>query len=146
MAVYNLAVGDDLRTVQDSKASVGARIFAGALLLSNVVGPEKAGAEVAAKLGVKAIGGVIKGFTKHGLERAIERPGGAASEKAVLDAIRNPTSVNTQVNDLGRTSTTYTGKDAHVRVNPDGKIISTNPRGAAGLKGNDANATTSSGP
>jgi hypothetical protein len=59
--VYNLAVGDDLKTVFDSKASTFDRVLAGVSLASNFVGPE-------GKLVDKGITTLIEQVAKNGGE------------------------------------------------------------------------------
>ena len=73
-----------------------------------------------------ANGTEIKGFTGHGVNRAIER---GVKPSAIKDAIKNPLKVGEVVTDkLGRQSQRYVGKTAEVVVNPQvGKIVSVNP-------------------
>lgn len=68
----------------------------------------------------------IKGFTKHGLNRAIERK---VSPKNILNTIKNPIKINnTKTDVLGRQSVRFTGEKSSVIINPNtGKIISVNP-------------------
>ncbi|HEU4495863.1 MAG TPA: RHS repeat-associated core domain-containing protein, partial [Flavobacterium sp.] len=68
----------------------------------------------------------IKGFSKHSLNRAIER---GVKPAAILDALKNPIKVgNIVVDDLGRPSIRYVGRSAEVAVNPStGIITSINP-------------------
>lgn len=93
MAALNWFILDDVRTASDKKKSAGERIVAGALAAASLV-PE-------GKIPGKVVGSIIKGFTKHGLERGIERQGGAASEKAILDAARNPVAKHEKVDAQG---------------------------------------------
>jgi YD repeat-containing protein len=87
----------------------------------------------------KVVGTVVKGFTRHGLNRQISRPGGAASERAILDALRHPQDVLKKVDSQGRESTTYVGSDAQVTLNADGKIVTSNALTQEGLKAPGAN-------
>jgi hypothetical protein len=84
-------------------------------------------AKEAAKGGTKTANGIeIKGFTKHGLDRAIER---GVKPDAILDAVKNPLKTGSVVTDqLGRQSQRFIGRYAEVVVNPQtGRIISVNP-------------------
>ncbi len=53
----------------------------------------------------EGIGDVITGFTKHGIDNSVDRSGGAASQKAVLDAVKNPIKVEQRIDSQGETST-----------------------------------------
>ena len=68
----------------------------------------------------------VKGFTKHAVDRAIERN---VKPVAILDAIKNPLKTgNVLIDKLDRPSQRYVGKTAEVVINPTtGKIISVNP-------------------
>jgi len=78
-----------------------------------------------------AVAGKITGYTKHGLNQAISRDGGrGVSAKAVLSAVKDPAKVAEQVG--GRTA--YTGKDAKVVLNGEGKVITAIPRSSDGLR------------
>jgi RHS repeat-associated protein len=88
------------------------------------------------ELGVEAadqgIGGVIKGYTQHGLEQAIERDAGrGVSPSAILDAVRSPLSETVQSNGAIK----YVGQNAVVVVRSDGQVITTYARNSAGLRG-----------
>ncbi len=99
----------------------------GALDVSGV-GEEELGAEAADQ----GIAGVIKGYTRHGLEQAIERDAGrGVSPSAILDAVRSPLSETAQ--DGGATK--YVGQNAVVVVNSDGQVITTYATNSAGLRG-----------
>ncbi len=93
--------------------------FEGALI-------KAAGAAVEKTTIKTVVGTEIKGFTKHGVERAIER---GVKPAAIHDAIKNPLKVGEIVTDkAGRQSQRYVGKTAETVVNPQtGKIISVNP-------------------
>lgn len=73
----------------------------------------------------------IKGFTFHGIDRAIgdtyKRMG--VKPHAIIDALRNPLKISgIEVDKLGRKAQKFYGKVARVVVNPDnGLIISVNP-------------------
>lgn len=88
------------------------------------------------ELGVEAadqgIGGVIKGYTQHGLEQAIERDAGrGVSPSAILDAVRSPLSETVQSSGAIK----YVGQNAVVVVRSDGQVITTYARNSAGLRG-----------
>ena len=77
---------------------------------------------------VGKVGGVIAGYTRHGLNQAIGREGLGVSIKSILNAVRSPTSVAAS---RGGT-TVYTGADGTtVVVNQGGKVVTTYgvPRG-----------------
>ena len=71
----------------------------------------------------------ITGFTKHGLNRAIER---GVKPDAILDALKNPLKTGEVITDqLGRQSQRFIGRFSEVVVSPQsGKIISVNPTSA----------------
>jgi hypothetical protein len=93
-------------------------------------GLEKKGAEAAAGVGRKAIGGVITGFRKHGLNQAISREGVGVSSRAILDAVKNP--VKTVAQSEGRIL--YIGRDARVVVNQAGEVITVQPLGSRAFR------------
>jgi len=66
------------------------------------------------------IAGEISGYTWHGLQSVISRPGGGVSPRAILDAVRNPSRI---VNQVIRGTRQFIGKDATVILNEDGKIV-----------------------
>jgi hypothetical protein len=132
MAALNWYVLDDVRTALDKRQSTPARVIATAMVIASIA-PE-------GKVPAKVVGSIIKGFTKHGLERAIERPGGAASERAILDAARNPVEKRLGVVDAqGRVSDQYVGKDAQFSVNSKGQVITSNALSEAGKRAPNAN-------
>jgi len=63
--------------------------------------------------------GKITGFTKHGLERVLGREGKGVSNKAILDAVKNPIKVIFQKNG----NVKYTGRNAEVVLNKKGEIV-----------------------
>lgn len=77
-------------------------------------------------LGGKAVGGVIRGYTKHGIEQAILRQGHGVHPRAILDAVKNPVSVTPRSGNI----TQYKGHDAIVRLNRDGNVVTVIPRGS----------------
>ncbi|MFN3300980.1 MAG: hypothetical protein ACK41Z_12390, partial [Sediminibacterium sp.] len=110
------------RSISGMEAAIA--IIPGAKLEGALI---KAGGAAVEKIAIKtAVGTEIKGFTKHGVERAIER---GVKPAAIHDAIKNPLKVGEVVTDkAGRQSQRYVGKTAETVVNPQtGKIISVNP-------------------
>ncbi|WP_459040523.1 RHS repeat-associated core domain-containing protein [Stenotrophomonas sp. PSU-St83] len=78
-----------------------------------------------------ALAGKITGYTKHGLNQAISRDGGrGVSPRAILSAVKEPVKVAEQAG--GKTA--YTGKDARVVLNGEGKVITAIPRNSDGLR------------
>jgi RHS repeat-associated protein len=72
-----------------------------------------------------AVAGKITGYTKHGLNQAISRDGGrGVSPTAILSAVKDPAKVTEQAG--GKVA--YTGKDAKVVLNGDGKVITIIPK------------------
>jgi RHS repeat-associated protein len=92
----------------------------------------------AAEKGIVAANGTkILGYTKHGIDRAIGDAGKRAGTKAtsILDALKNPKSIKSGVDELGRPFQTFEGSSARVVVNPEtGQIVSVNPIGGAGVR------------
>jgi RHS repeat-associated protein len=75
-----------------------------------------------------AVGGVISGYTRHGLNQAISREGFGVSARSILNAVRSP--VATTASRGG--STVYRGADGtRVVVNANGRVITVTgvPRG-----------------
>ena len=71
----------------------------------------------------RAIGGVITGYTRHGLQSAIvnfSRGGHRVSPRAILDAVRNP---QRAYSEIARRTTRYEGRDAVVVVNQRGCVV-----------------------
>lgn len=68
----------------------------------------------------------IKGFTQHGVDRAVFR---GVSPQAILDTLKNPLKINEiKVDHLGRPSQRLIGKSAEIVLNPQTqKILSVNP-------------------
>ncbi|OXM58670.1 hypothetical protein CFP71_01715 [Amycolatopsis thailandensis] len=78
------------------------------------------------------VGGVITGYTRHGLQRVMgSRGDGGVHPRAMLDAVRNPKKA---VTNLQRRTSTYHGKHAVVVVNQRGKVVSAWPKGKAGRR------------
>lgn len=69
----------------------------------------------------RAIAGRITGYTRHGLEQAIQREGVGVHPRAILDTVRKPKRVVYQPGDRVQ----YVGEDAVVILNRAGKIITT---------------------
>ncbi|MEG0926854.1 hypothetical protein [Chryseobacterium sp.] len=68
----------------------------------------------------------VTGFTKHGLNRVIQR---GVKSSSILDALKNPLKIGKVTTDAaGRQSQQFIGKLSEVVVNHQtGKIISVNP-------------------
>ena len=82
--------------------------------------------ESALKVSVVSKNGiVISNFTKHGVERAINRN---VKPYDILDALKNPLKIkDIKIDEMGRQSQRFIGENAEVVVNPNnGKIISVN--------------------
>ncbi|MCD8031006.1 MAG: hypothetical protein LUF85_09360, partial [Bacteroides sp.] len=79
-----------------------------------------------AKAGILTSNGIkLQGFTKHGLNRAIER---GVRPDAIKDAIQNPLKVNPVRMDDKGASQRFIGRQAEVVINPQtGQVISINP-------------------
>ena len=76
-------------------------------------------------------GGVISGYTKHGLAQAIGRDGGrGVSPKAISDAVKNPQKI---VNQAGETIK-YIGENATVVLNKVREVVTTWARNHLGLR------------
>jgi hypothetical protein len=103
------------------------------LTAATMVTPTATGARcisIVAKNGTK-----ITGFTGHGIERAIGDAAKRAGVKpqAILDALHNPTTITSGVDQLGRPFQIFTGENARVVVNPQtGQVVSVNPLSGAG--------------
>ncbi|HYD54664.1 MAG TPA: hypothetical protein VEA99_18670 [Gemmatimonadaceae bacterium] len=65
--------------------------------------------------------GRITGFTRHGINRAIQR---GVNPTDMLNAVKNGEAI-TVIDDLGRVSYRYVGQRATVILNQAGKVIST---------------------
>jgi RHS repeat-associated protein len=91
---------------------------------------------VGARVGLVASDGlVIRGFTKHGIDRVVgdgaKRAG--VNPRAILDALKSPVRVVEQIDERGRLSRKYAGANATVVVNPaTGQIITVYPTNTTG--------------
>lgn len=77
----------------------------------------------------------ITGFTSHGIQRVIGDGASRAGVRpqAILDTLRNPRSIRSGIDNLGRPFEIFTGQNARVVVNPQtGQIVSVNPLTGAG--------------
>ena len=89
-------------------------------------GAEDADAVVeGAESAVKTVGNVITGYTQHGLDSAMAHDGVGVSPSAILDAVRNPTSVIEQTGNALGNAMKYIGQNAVVVLNQAGKVITT---------------------
>jgi RHS repeat-associated protein len=67
------------------------------------------------------VAGKIAGFTREGINRAIERD---IKPNQILDAVKNPLrDPRTKVDPAGRTSIEYVGREATVVLNPQGEVV-----------------------
>ncbi len=79
----------------------------------------------------------ITGHTKHGINRAIGDGDKRAGVKptAFLDALKNPKTITSGVDDRGRPFRVFESDHARVVVNPEtGKIVSQNPLSGLGVR------------
>ncbi|UMB68769.1 WXG100 family type VII secretion target [Mycobacterium paraterrae] len=66
----------------------------------------------------------INGYTGHGQEQIEGRDGHGVNDRALQDAVQNPTSPPSyQINDKGQGAYLYQGKDASVVLNKDGQVV-----------------------
>jgi hypothetical protein len=72
----------------------------------------------------------ITGYTRHGLNQAISRDGVGVATRAIADAFKNPISIAGQSG--GRF--VFTGQNAVVVVNAEGRVISTWATNSAGVR------------
>ncbi|WP_221885591.1 hypothetical protein, partial [Pseudomonas aeruginosa] len=72
----------------------------------------------------------ITGYSKHGLNQAISRDGVGVAPQAITDAVSNPIKISGQSG--GRF--VFTGKNAVVVVNSQGKVITTWATSSAGTR------------
>ncbi|MEL1264785.1 RHS repeat-associated core domain-containing protein [Pseudoxanthomonas putridarboris] len=119
--------------------SAALAVPAATVVLANPAAVVTAGETIAGAAGVtgpaggakNAVAGKITGYTRHGLNQAISRDGGkGVSPKAILDAVRNPSKVVEQ----SEGKTAYTGQNARVVLNSEGKVITTHAKGSEGVR------------
>jgi RHS repeat-associated protein len=128
-----LAIGGRLKSVMGVVGGLIDAIVGGATKsTTQVVTTQvaKNATEIVAKDGTK-----ITGLVKHGVNRAIGDGAKRAGTRpeAILDALKNPTTIKEGVDKLGRPFKIFEGTNARVVVNPQtGKIVSTNPLSGAG--------------
>ncbi|RUD93116.1 hypothetical protein IPC1228_31485 [Pseudomonas aeruginosa] len=72
----------------------------------------------------------MTGYSKHGLNQAISRDGVGVAPQAITDAVSNPIKISGQSG--GRF--VFTGKNAVVVVNSQGKVITTWATSSAGTR------------
>lgn len=96
----------------------------GALLRAQLAAEEAAGARLPTG---------ITGYTRHGLNQAISRDGVGVAVRAIRDAFNRPLSIAGRAGERGA-SFTFTGKDAVVVVNGEGKVITTWATNSAGVR------------
>jgi RHS repeat-associated protein len=103
-------------------------------LATGVLIPGEGEAEIGAEAADQGIAGIIRGYTQHGLEQAIERDAGrGVSPSAILDAVRSPVSTSMQADGV----TKYVGQNAIVFVSSEGRVVTTFARNSAGLRSHD---------
>ena len=73
----------------------------------------------------------ITGFTKHGINNALSKNNHGVNEKAMLDAVKNPTKIFPQE---FRTKFKFVGKNAVVVLNKVGKVVTTWARNKSGWR------------
>ena len=78
----------------------------------------------------KVAGGVLKGFTKHGINQAISRDEVGVATEAILNAVKNPEKVVPQAQ--GKLK--YVGENATVILNNVGKVVTTWARNSLGWR------------
>ena len=79
----------------------------------------------------------VKGFTKHGVQRAIgdTRMRAGTRPEAILDALKNPSKITSGIDKSGRPYKVFYGQNARVVINPEtGEVISVNPLSGAGAQ------------
>jgi RHS repeat-associated protein len=108
--------------------------YTGGEVSGMVAGLALGGAAAAARGAGEAgsgVAGVIRGYTRHGLAQAIQRDAGrGVAPRAILDAVRSP--VSRTIGADG--ATTYTGSDAVVVVNEEGRVITTYARNSTAVR------------
>lgn len=62
----------------------------------------------------------ITGFTRHGINQVISRGGVGVSNRAILETMRNPTSIYSQISNQ---AIRYTGPNATVITSQSGRVI-----------------------
>lgn len=67
------------------------------------------------------VGGKIKGYTKHGRERALIRDGRGVNPKSITESVENPQKIIKQSDGANK----YQGKDTTTVLNKDGNVITT---------------------
>ncbi|WP_374098989.1 hypothetical protein [Pseudomonas aeruginosa] len=118
----NFASGDTVGAKGTGTASTGAESALNASRLNMQLAAEQvAGSKMPAQ---------ITGYSKHGLNQAISRDGVGVAPQAITDAVSNPIKISGQSG--GRF--VFTGKNAVVVVNSQGKVITTWATSSAGTR------------
>lgn len=78
----------------------------------------------------EAVSGVLKGFTKHGINQAISRDGVGVATEAILSAVKSPLKIVEQ----GGGKVMYIGENASVILNDAGKVLTTWARNSLGWR------------
>jgi RHS repeat-associated protein len=122
---YNIVQsGNGPTTLEYMLAGIGYRLSGGRGPLGGAAsadGVEVLAGRAAAAAESEGVGGVITGYTNHGLMSAIEHDGVGVSPRAILNAVRNPVSVVLQAGGRIR----YVGDKAVVVVSEVGQVITT---------------------
>jgi RHS repeat-associated protein len=70
--------------------------------------------------GIKVVGNLLTGFTRHGLAQVISRDAGrGVRASSVLNTLRNPTKIVMQANGTIK----YVGRESTVILNKEGKLV-----------------------
>ena len=78
---------------------------------------------------------LINGYTGHGQEQIEDRDGHGVNDGALQDAVQHPLSPPSyQINEQGKGSYLYQGKDATVVLNKDGEVITAWPNNHHGWR------------
>ena len=110
-----------VETLLNAKYSVERIASKGGGVVLPIIGIIEAGGNV--------VGNLLQGFTRHGLNQAISREGVGVSPQAILDALRNPITV-----EVGSGTKTLVGRDAIVVMNQAGQVITTWARNSNGIR------------
>ncbi len=81
----------------------------------------------------------VTGLSDEALEQILNRTYGSSAgrgvtTKAIIDALRNPKTVVRKVDELGRVSFQFRGKDATVVLNTAGEVVTTWAKGTRGMR------------
>ena len=71
-------------------------------------------------LGPGLLGGLLKGFKKHGIDQVINR---GVTPEALRDALKNPRKIRSGIDELARLSHQYVGRKATIVLDEWNKVI-----------------------